>query len=503
MLLLLIPSVAILAALFYHSLTYFYRRRYDHISSPPIPFSIKWIVGHGPHILQKAKSHGFNLTAIVESFRADLSNSDTIVMFSPGTKPCLLYTTRSEVHARVYSDHRTFLKQKAALDYVNGVRVLGPNGLVLEPGSEVWYRKRKMMDPAFKKRFLQIMMARLTDCSNKIVEYLGKLPDKNTVDIYPVMRRTTMEVICSCGFNLMEDFINAESSPIDQAITDIFRIGALKIFNSFTFWMPFKFKKEKDLLYGQAKFLRARIKDHLQNRYDAVAKGTDTTEDILSHIIRGNLWQDKLTMEDLVDDFLVFMIGGMETISITMSIMIWLFLKHPETAIKAMAEVNEAYEDKDDLEYDDLKKLVYLEQCIKEALRLHPPLQLAFRMSPNRPETVDGILLPSNTRILISIEAIHHNEDNWHEPMEFRPERFNPGKTIKPFKFLPFGAGPRVCIGKHFAMMEAKVILSKLLRNIRFFDPYPEEKELEKVTVISSKPKNGVIVGVASRANLE
>ena len=496
MLIILIPSIILTAALIYHILTYRYRQKYAHIPSPHITLSPKWIVGHGPYILQKAKEHGFNLTAIVESFRADLKNTDTIVLFSPGTKPCLLYSVRSEVHSRVYSDHRAFLKQKPALDYVNGVRVLGPNGLVLEKGSEVWYQKRMMMDPAFKKDFLKIMVGRLQVCSNKMIDYLNSCPDKDNVDIYPIMRRTTMEIICSCGFNLFEDFINAENSPIDQAISDIFQIGALKIFNSFTFWMPFKFSKEKELLYSQVKYVRSRLKEHLQNRYDAVANGTDTNDDILSHIIRGNMWQDKLTMEDLVDDFLVFMIGGMETTSITMSILMWLLLKNPEVAKKAIAEVNEVYGDKGDLEFEDLTKLTYLEQCIKETLRLHPPLQIAFRISPNRPETVDNILIPSNTKILISIEGIHRSMVNWSEPMTFNPERFKRGSHIKPFKFLPFGAGPRVCIGKHFAMVEAKVIISKLLHNVRFFDPCPEKRDLEKVTALSSKPKDGVFVGI-------
>merc|ERR1712176_1650733 len=164
----------------------------------------------------------------------------------------------------------------------------------------------------------------------------------------------------------MGDFITLTDSVVNNAVNDLFAGVMTAFFNRSTYWMPWKHQKEKKSLKSSADMLRDKMKQHLQERYDAVAAGTDTHNDILSHIIRGNQYSDKLTMDDLVDDFLVFLIAGMETTAITMSILIWYFMKCPEIARKAIQEVNEVYGDKDDLEFEDLSELVYLEQCIKE-----------------------------------------------------------------------------------------------------------------------------------------
>ena len=289
--------------------------------------------------------------------------------------------------------------------------------------------------------------------------------------------------------------ITTEDSPINQAVADIFRVGAMKIFN-FTFWIPGTFKAEKKLLFEKAAYLRGLMTERLQDRFDSITAGTDTTNDILSYIIRANQFSDKLTIQDVVDDFFVFLIAGMETTAITMSTLLWYMLKDKEMARRLVDEVNVAFGDKKELEFDDLNDLVYLEQCIKEVLRLHAPSRISFRISPDKPVTVDNIVLPPQSRVLVSIEAIHHTESIWPEAEKFDPSRFDPGKDIRPFTYMPFNAGPRVCIGKHFAMMEAKIVLARLLRDLTLFDPYPEEEKLEIHTLLLARPKKGVFVGI-------
>ncbi|KAL5255582.1 hypothetical protein ACHWQZ_G010975 [Mnemiopsis leidyi] len=497
MLLIVLPLALLLFGIALHVLTYFHRRQYSHIPSVPIPASLKWVVGHGPFILDKAKLFGFDLTAIVESFRVDLS-AETIVIFSPGTKSPMVYSVRVSFFSKILGDHKTFLKPPPALDYVNGVRILGPKGILLERGSEVWYHKRRVMDPAFHKKFLRILMSKMNGKAKKVSDYLGRLPEKRNVNILPILERTALEVVWSCGFNMTEDIITSEKSPINQAVSDIFRVGAMKIFNGLTFWIPGTFRAEKKLLFEKAEYLRGLMKERLQSRYDSIAEGTDTTEDILSYIIKANQFSDKLNIEDVVDDFLVFLIAGMETTAITMSILLWYMLKDGEMAKRLKEEVNQMFEDKEELEFDDLNNLVYLEQCIKEVLRLHAPSRISFRMSPNKTTMVDGIELPPKSRVLVSVEAIHHLATIWPDPAKFDPSRFQPDKVkdIHPFTYMPFNAGPRVCIGRHFAMMEAKIVISRLLRDLTLFDPAPENSNLEIHTLLLARPKYGVFVGI-------
>ena len=99
---------------------------------------------------------------------------------------------------------------------------------------------------------------------------------------------------------------------------------------------------------------------------------------------------------------------------------------------------------------------------------------------------------------MISEEAVQRLERFWPNPMQFDPDRFGPDRKIQPFTWMPFNAGPRICIGKHFAIMEAKIVLAALYRNFQLYDPYPLETELEKKTTLTSRPTNGVHVGIVN-----
>jgi cytochrome P450 len=103
---------------------------------------------------------------------------------------------------------------------------------------------------------------------------------------------------------------------------------------------------------------------------------------------------------------------------------------------------------------------------------------------------------------MISQEIIQRRADIWPEPMKFNPDRFGPdAPRLVPFTYMPFMAGPRSCIGKHFAMLEMKFILSKLFRDFTFLDPNPELLEIPMKTVVTSKPKDGVYIGFEKRKN--
>ena len=184
--------------------------------------------------------------------------------------------------------------------------------------------------------------------------------------------------------------------------------------------------------------------------------------------------------------------------AITLTCLVWEILKNPAISQRIHEEIICVLGSKDDLEFDDLTKLVYMEQCIKETLRIHSPVMGTFRVSPDYPTTIDGLLLPPNTEIFTSIEEAHMSELHWSDPMTFDPDRFGHDreKEIKHCTYMPFAAGPRACMGKHFAIMELKVLLAKLVNDAKLTDARPEEKVLEKKTDVVNKPV-GVFIGVS------
>ena len=203
----------------------------------------------------------------------------------------MIYTLRIPVIARVFSDHKTFLKREpkeTGLSYVNGIRVFGPNGMLTEPGTEKWYHKRKMMDPAFQKKFLRILMGDITKSADKMCKYLEDNRDRKVIDIYSLMNRVALEVVCSCGFDLKDDFILSENSKLNKAVASVFEILALAGLHFFDFWLPWRFRSEKNELKEAAGLLRGLMKDHLSDRLNKIAENTNgVSNDILDHIIRG------------------------------------------------------------------------------------------------------------------------------------------------------------------------------------------------------------------------
>ena len=477
------------------------RRAYSHLASPPIPISLFWHLGHWILFKEKSATCGFNLTAIFESFRKDCGGSDTIALFFGPKFKAVVFTVRTSINSKVLSDHHTYLKrtpEDSLVDFVHCQRFLGSKNILLDQGTEIWHKKRRIMDPAFQKKFLRQLMVKMTHTANQLCLHLAGKSDQKEIDIFPILTRTALEVVCSCGFNLFDDFIAKEDSKMNTAINKLFEVSKVYVFNSQMFALPWKFRDEKATFKREVEFLRNSMKDHLKQRFETISQNEDKTNDLLSFIVKGNTFSDELTMEDLVDDFLVFLMAGTETTANTLSCLVWEILKHPAISQRIHEEIRCVLGSKDNLEFDDLTKLVYMEQCIKETLRIHSPVMGTFRVSPDNPTTIDGLLLPPNTEIFISIEEAHMSELHWSDPMTFDPDRFghDRAREIKQFTYMPFVAGPRACMGKHFAIMEMKVLLAKLFNDVNITDARPEEKVLEKKIDLVVKPI-GVFIGVS------
>ena len=293
-------AVATISVVYSHVSTYFKRKCYSHIPSIPIPITWKWFLGHIPHLQNKRQErekkglfeHSFvNLS---EDFRKELgTETNTIVFHFPGLS--FIYTVSTDVISRVFSDHKTFMKAGPyhnRLAYVNGVRVLGYKGLLTEAGTEVWYHKRKLMDPAFQKKYLKDLMGDMTISANKLCHYLQQKKSQNSLEIYSVMNRVALEIVCKCGFSLKDDFIMMERSELSEATESILEALALSFTSGggYSFKLPWKFRAEKVRLKEGCALLRGTMRKLLAERVDKNTKEPDhVSNDILDHIIRGRL----------------------------------------------------------------------------------------------------------------------------------------------------------------------------------------------------------------------
>ncbi|KAG0427794.1 hypothetical protein HPB47_025175 [Ixodes persulcatus] len=205
-----------------------------------------------------------------------------------------------------------------------------------------------------------------------------------------------------------------------------------------------------------------RTTDMLQMMLDAQAGILDNTN---------NTGQRQKLMEDrhLVGNCFIFLAAGYETTATSLAFVIHLLAKYPEEQDRILNELNKVFPGKDqDLTYDGVHELKRLDMVICESLRLYPPVVLFVSRHCREGTTIMGQFIPAETNIIVPTWHIHHDPEHWPEPFKFDPERFAEGlNTGHSAAYLPFGLGPRVCIGKRFALLEIKLALCKLIRKYR------------------------------------
>ncbi|XP_062969022.1 cytochrome P450 4F3 isoform X2 [Cynocephalus volans] len=201
----------------------------------------------------------------------------------------------------------------------------------------------------------------------------------------------------------------------------------------------------------------------------------------------------KLSDEDIRAEADTFMFEGHDTTASGLSWVLYNLAKHPEYQERCRQEVQELLEDREpqEIEWDDLAQLPFLTMCIKESLRLHPPVTVISRCCTQDIVLPDGRVIPKGVTCLISIFGTHHNPVVWPNPEVYDPFRFDHEnlKGRSPLAFIPFSAGPRNCIGQTFAMTEMKVALALTLLHFRVL---PDDEEPRRKPELILRAEGGL-----------
>lgn len=335
------------------------------------------------------------------------------------------------------------------------------NGLLTSEG-EFWLRQRRMIQPAFHKQKLQLLANEMVECTREMCDQWEKEFLNKRFNLAAEMMALTLQIV---GKTLLNADVKSDAKNVGEALSYL-----LKAVNKRTrtplllpIWVPTpthqKIKKAVKTINAVLDKIFDDRREHPSERYDLLSMLMEATyEDTGEHM--GN--------KQLRDEVMTLFVAGHETTANALSWTMYLLAQHPDAMKKCIDEIERVTGAKNP-EFNNLSELKYLTMVIEESMRLYPPAWIIGRKTI-RPDRIGKYNIPSGRNILISPYALHRDERYWPDPEKFIPERFLPEEVKKRPKnsYLPFGAGPRMCIGNNFALMEMQIVLSMLLQKFRF-----------------------------------
>ncbi|SFR31788.1 cytochrome P450 [Litoreibacter janthinus] len=352
-----------------------------------------------------------------------------------------------------------------------------------------WRWQRRAAAPVFSHRnvanLAPIMSAAAERSCARIEAQVGR-----AADLYSEMVTSTFEVISDVTFSDDEGFDrDAIHKAINGYIDSTAKVSLFDVLG-FPTWIP---RPGRVLSSGGTKAMKSMADDVITNRK---AKKEGDVLDLLDLLMAGEDPETKRKMNtsELRDNLLTFIVAGHETTALTLAWALYLCAFDQDVQDRARDEAQSALHGRTATEAD-LASLPYIRQIIDETLRLYPPAAFLSRTAQVQDELCGRPIAPGDT-VMLPVYALHRSRLLWDDPDAFDPDRFAKGKNIDRFAYLPFGDGPRICIGMSFAIQEAVIILATILSRFKFTrvegkDPYP-------VLILTLRPEGGVWLNVES-----
>ncbi|KAJ8913654.1 hypothetical protein NQ315_007371 [Exocentrus adspersus] len=345
-------------------------------------------------------------------------------------------------------------------------------------GGARWKQLRTKLSPTFTSGKMKMMFQTMVDCGYILERYIEEdVADKQPIDIKDVLGRFSTDIIGSCAFGLECNTFKEPNSP--------FRVYGKKIFEGSVL------DTAKDAFRlnfpNLARALRMRqFKSDIIDFYSKVVSDTISYRE-KNNVVRNDFLQmlielknkdiaadnsiNKLTMDEIIGQSFLFFAAGFETSSTTMTFALFELSTKQEIQDKVREEIRSVLARHDGkISYDSMNELVYMKQVIDETLRKYPALPLLNREAVEDYKVPgEDTIIEKGTSVFIPVMGLHYDKDFFENPQVFDPDRFSAEnkKTRHQYCYLPFGEGPRNCIGERFGVLQTKVGLTSLLRNHR------------------------------------
>lgn len=401
-----------------------------------------------------------------------------------------------------FVDHRFIIEPQ--MDSLMG------NTLFLMRG-EKWRKMRTTLSPAFTGSKMRHMFELVREVAVESKDFLldtffptvGCEMSMEMTDFYS---RVTNDTIASCAFGLKINSLIDRNNEFYETGCKLQHLNSVKSFMKIWCLRAFPWLFEKlHIEFVDSNIRKVFSTLVLQNIETRRVNNIIRPDliDLLVNAKRGSIWSD----DEIISQAFVFFLAGFDTTMWVLIAVTYELALNPTIQQRLIAEIDEVenLSENDDITFDDLNKIKYLDMIVMEVLRIHSPAVLIDRLCSKRFHLKDDNLnvhIEKGDHIWIPIYCFHHNPKYFPNPEVFDPERFSEEnrKHINQAHYVPFGMGPRSCIGGRFALMEVKLIIYYMFRQFTFqCTPKTEVPMKIKSSPFGLSPLNGMILSLRRR----
>jgi cytochrome P450 len=367
-------------------------------------------------------------------------------------------------------------------------------GLLSAPHAK-WRTHRKVMAPSFGTRTVETYAPAMVETTLAFAQRWDALPESAEMDIADEMKVLTLKIICRTMFSADADELAALSRGALDFTQGSLEFGLLDVLPVIG---PRRIKRTVEAIRARFKGMDTAIY-RLINEREKIRN--EAPKDFLTRLVAAKDPDDGagLNATEVRDEVITIFMAGYETTAVSMTWVWYLLSQHPLEEAKLHAELDAVLGGRTPT-LEDLPNLPYTRMVIEEAMRIYPPAPGISIRQAQAADEVCGFKVTPGMQILISPWILHRHRRLWDDPDRFTPARFNKeeGEKRPRFAYLPFGGGPRVCIGATLAMTEAMLILAMLAQRFRLRLKEPQDIKLQ--TRITLRPKNGMITILERRS---
>lgn len=436
---------------------------------------------HAVKTLTTAATQGI-LPALIEAWK---THGDLCEM-RMGPYRFVLVVQPNHIRQIMVEDREVFTKDLAAGVLTERVRAFFGDGLLTAEG-DLWRRQRRLLQPSFTAQAVTQFATLMLD---EAEAFLARRRDAQAFDVMNEMTRLTMNVICRSVFGYA---IGDDLDRLAKALTDAFAIVMADLQTPLS--IPTSVPLPRNVRFRR---VLAEL-DGLVHQIIETRRGQTSGPRLLDDMLNAEQPDGSrgMSAKQLRDEIVTIFVAGHETTALALTWSFYLLAHHPEAEQRMHAELDAVLGDTP-LQLADIERLPFTAAVFQEAMRLYPPFVGTLRGAA-RDHHIGGRSVRKGTLVILSPFLTQRHPDLWDAPDTFNPERFigEAGKQVNRYAYFPFGAGPRTCLGIHFANLEGLVVLATVARRYRL--EQVKRKAVQPVALGSLRPAEPIRMKLVAR----